>query len=199
MIAWMNLSILIFFSLLFMYLYVRSVSPAGRAMLIGPEAYPACGRERAIALFFELVITLNYVVYFFFPIASRLPRQFPWSWWMSIVIALAIGVPAVALMVRGMRDAGDETLRPKQEHVLLNGIYERIRHPQAMGEMFLWWVLAFLLNSPFLALISFIFIPIYLVMCWAEEQDLLLRYGEDYAVYCRKTGAFFPKKKSIST
>jgi methanethiol S-methyltransferase len=198
MIAWMNLMVLLFSSLLFLYFYVRSVSPAGRAMVIGPEAYVACGRERAIAIFFELVITLNYVVYFFFPLASRLPRTFPWSWWVSILIAVAIGVPALALMVRGMGDAGEEAIHPKEEQVLFGGIYERIRHPQAVGEVFLWWVLAFLLNSPFLALISFIFIPIFLVMCWAEEQDLLLRFGEEYAAYCRNTGAFFPKKRSSS-
>jgi protein-S-isoprenylcysteine O-methyltransferase Ste14 len=31
-------------------------------------------------------------------------------------------------------------------------------------------------------------------MCWAEEHDLFLRYGEAYAEYWHKTGAFFPNK-----
>jgi protein-S-isoprenylcysteine O-methyltransferase Ste14 len=34
-------------------------------------------------------------------------------------------------------------------------------------------------------------------VCYAEEQDLLLRYGDAYAEYCRRTGAFWPKKHSI--
>jgi methanethiol S-methyltransferase len=39
---------------------------------------------------------------------------------------------------------------------MYHGIYRRIRHPQAAGEVWFWWVFAFLLNSPFLALFSFI-------------------------------------------
>jgi protein-S-isoprenylcysteine O-methyltransferase Ste14 len=69
-----------------------------------------------------------------------------------------------------------------------------MRHPQAVGEVFLWWVMAFLANSPFLVIFSFVYIPIFVMMCWAEEQDLLLRYGEEYAAYCRRTGAFWPKR-----
>lgn len=196
MIAWLNLSCLLFSSLLFLYFYVRSVSPAGRRMVIGSGAYEVCGRERVVAFVFQLVVTLNYVLYRFFPIATRLPRQFPWSWGISIGIALTIGAPAVVLMVRGIRDAGEETFYPQEEQTLFGGIYQRIRHPQAVGEVLTFWVIAFLLHSPFLAIISFVFIPLYLVMCWAEEQDLLLRFGERYADYCRKTGAFFPKRQS---
>lgn len=153
-----------------------------------------CARDRVIAMFFELMTTVSYVVYYFYPLPLRLPRHFPWPWGISILIALAIGIPAVALMVKGMRDAGEEALRPKKDQVLFGGIYDRIRHPQAAGEVFLWWVIAFLLNSPFLVLFSFFYIPIFLIMSWAEEQDLLLRYGESYAAYCRKTGAFFPRR-----
>ncbi len=194
MIAWANFAVLVASSMLLLYFYVRSVSPAGRDLVVGPVAYEMCARDRVIAMLFELVTTVSYVVYYFYPLPTRLPRHFPWPWWLSILIALAIGIPAVALMVRGMRDAGEEALRPIQEQVLFGGIYTRIRHPQAAGEVFLWWVIAFLLNSPFLVLFSFFYIPIFLVMSWAEEQDLLLRYGESYAAYCRKTGAFFPRK-----
>jgi protein-S-isoprenylcysteine O-methyltransferase Ste14 len=44
-----------------------------------------------------------------------------------------------------------------------------------------------------LALFSFVYFPIFLIMCWAEERDLILRYGDAYIAYYRKTGAFFPK------
>ncbi len=111
------------------------------------------------------------------------------------MIALAIGIPAIALMIQGVRDAGEETLRPRKEQPLFGGIYEKIRHPQAVGEVFIWWVLAFILNSPFLALFSFFFIPIFLIICWVEEQDLLLRFGESYASYCQRTGAFWPRRQ----
>jgi protein-S-isoprenylcysteine O-methyltransferase Ste14 len=42
-----------------------------------------------------------------------------------------------------------------------------------------------------------VYFPIFLIMCWAEEHDLLLRYGEAYAEYWHKTGAFFPKKRGL--
>lgn len=194
MIAWTNFAILLSSSLFFLYFYVRSVSPAGRAFVIGPKAYEMCSRDRIVASGFELITVINYVIYFFFPLPMRLPRQFPWPWWVSILIAAAIGIPSIALMVVGLRDAGEEALRPKKEHTLFGGIYEKIRHPQAVGEVFVWWVIAFMLNSPFLVLFSFFYIPIFLILCWAEEQDLLLRYGESYAEYMQHTGAFIPKR-----
>ena len=195
-IAWINLGSLILASLLFLYYYMRSVSPATLEKIIGPEAYARCGRDRIIASVFEMVIGINYVIYFFHPLLVPLPDKFPWSWWISALIALTIAIPAMTLMVAGLKDAGEEALRPKKEHNMYGGIYTRIRHPQAAGEVFLWWVFAFLLNSPFLVLFSFIYLPIFIMLCFAEEQDLLWRYGDAYAEYCKRTGAFWPKRKS---
>jgi protein-S-isoprenylcysteine O-methyltransferase Ste14 len=110
------------------------------------------------------------------------------------LIAALVGAQSLALMGWGLKDAGEEAVQPKKEHAMYRGIYEKIRHPQALGEVFLWWVIAFLLNSPFLALFSFIFVPIFLIMCIAEENDLLLRFGDAYAEYARRTGAFVPKR-----
>ena len=84
---------------------------------------------------------------------------------------------------------------PKKDHILYGGIYEKIRHPQAVGEMPLWWVLSFLLNSPFLVLFSFVYISIWVLMCLAEEKDLIIRYGADYEEYKKRTGFIFPKKQ----
>lgn len=194
MIAWLNLVLLLLSSLLLLYFYVRSASPAGRARVIGPRAYEMAGRDRIIAGILEGIATAGYVLYFFYPLPAPLPRTFPWPWPVSILIAVLIAAPAGALMAVGIRDAGTETMRPSPEHQMYRGIYRRIRHPQAAGEVWLWWALAFLLNSPFLALFSFIYIPIFLVMCWAEEQDLLLRYEGAYAEYCRTTPSFWPRR-----
>lgn len=195
MIPWLNLALLLVASLLLLLFYVSSASPAGRARVEGPAAYAAAGRDRVIAGIFEGIAAAGYVIYFFHPLPAPLPRTFPWPWPVSILVALLIGVPAAALMVAGIRAAGAETMRPSPEHGLYGGIYRRIRHPQAAGEVWLWWAMAFLLNSPFLALFSFIYIPVFLVMCWAEEQDLLLRYGEPYARYLRATPAFWPRRR----
>jgi protein-S-isoprenylcysteine O-methyltransferase Ste14 len=194
MIAWLNFAVLIFASLLFLYFYVRSVSPATLEKVLGPDAYARCGRDRIIASGFELVILANYVIYYFYPLPTPLLEKFPWAWWVSALIAVVIAIPSGTLMGIGLKDAGEEALFPKKEHTLYSGIYTKIRHPQAVGEVCLWWVFAFLLNSPFLALFSFIYIPIFILMCFAEEQDLLWRYGEAYGGYCQHTGAFWPKR-----
>jgi protein-S-isoprenylcysteine O-methyltransferase Ste14 len=97
-------------------------------------------------------------------------------------------------MVIGMKDAGNETLEPKKEHTLFEGIYETVRHPQAIGEAVLWFPLALFLNSPFLALYSFVWIPVFYIMCVAEERDLVIRYGDPYIVYRDRVGFLIPKR-----
>lgn len=193
--AWINFSVMLVASLLFLVYYVRSAAPAGREKIIGSQSYRICFHERLVAGFMEFVITVNYILYRFFPLDTPLPEKFPWSWWISFAIALIIGIPATTLMIIGAVEAGEEAMRPKKEHTMYGGIYERIRHPQATGEVFLFLVIALMLNSPFLVVFSLIYFPLFLVLCYAEEQDLLLRYGDAYAEYCKRTGAFWPKKK----
>lgn len=195
MLAWLNFAVLLYASILFLLFYVRSASPAGRGKVIGPRAYRLCFYDRLVAGALEFVITLNFALYYFFPLPTPLPDRFPWAWWVSLLIALIIGVPATTLMMIGLRDAGEEAMRPKKEHSMYGGIYTRLRHPQAVGEVFLFPVMAILLHSPFLSLFSLIYFPIFVIMCYAEEQDLLLRYGDAYAEYCQNTGAFWPKKR----
>ncbi|RME46692.1 MAG: hypothetical protein D6791_07630 [Chloroflexi bacterium] len=194
MIAWTNFAVLIVSAVLCLYFYVKSAGPAALEQKIGPAAYPKCTRYRMLASIFMTIAGINYVVYYFYPLPIPLPRTFPWPWWVSALIAVVIAVPAGYLWVRGMKDAGEETMFVKKEHGLYGGIYEKIRHPQAVGELPYWWVIAFLLHSPFLVLFSFIWVPIFAIMCWAEEQDLVLRYGEAYEAYRQRTGAFIPKR-----
>jgi protein-S-isoprenylcysteine O-methyltransferase Ste14 len=194
MTGWINFAILLIATILFLVFYIRSVSPAGRSMLVGSQAFQLCFYDRLLAGTMEFVILVNFIFYHFYPLETPLPETFPWPWVASFLVALLIGIPALILMIIGMRDAGEETLRPKQEHTMYGGIYTKIRHPQATGEVFLFLVIALVLHSPFLALYSLIYFPIFLIICFSEEQDLLLRYGEIYAKYCQRTGAFWPRR-----
>jgi protein-S-isoprenylcysteine O-methyltransferase Ste14 len=196
MIAWINFAVLLASTILFTFFYVHSVSPAGREMVIGPRAYHLCFYDRLVAGTFEFIILANYVLYRFYPLETPLADQFLWSWWISPITAIIIGIPTLTLMVIGMLHAGEETMRPKKEHTMYGGIYTKMRHPQAVGEVFLFPVIAILLHSPFLTLFSLIYFPIFVIICLAEEQDLLLRYGDAYAEYCKHTGAFWPKGKT---
>lgn len=197
MIAWGNFAVLLFSTQLFLFFYVRSVSLAGQEKVVGPQAYPMYYYNRLVSGLFELIIAVNFVLYHFFPLPVPLPVEFPWPGWVSLIVAALIGIPATTLMVISLRDAGEEALRPKKEHTLYEGIFAKLRHPQAVGEVFLFPFVAILLHSPFLTLVSLIYFPIFIIMCYAEEQDLLLRYGETYAEYCRQTGAFWPKRDTL--
>jgi len=98
-------------------------------------------------------------------------------------------------MLKGVKDAGREALFPDKEHTLYSGIYQKIRHPQALGEVFIWWSVALILNSPFLFLYSIVWFPIFYWFCKAEEKDLIIRYGESYIDYKKRTGMFFPRRR----
>lgn len=189
--AWFNFFALLGFTFLTLIFYVRSVQPAALCRQMGGRAYSLCGWYRLLASVFMGCAAVCYIVTVIYPLP--LPQTFPWSWGWSAVMATVLAVPSLVLMARGVRDAGPETLFPHPEHDLYEGIYQKVRHPQAIGELALWWVIAFLLNSPFLVLYSFIWVPIFVRMCVAEEEDLLLRYGERYAAYQAQTGFWWPR------
>ncbi len=194
MIAWINLAVLILSALLLLYFYVRSAGPAALERRIGEIAYTRCTRYRLIASAFELIAVINYVVYFFYPLPVSLPRTFPWGWWVSVIVAVIIAIPSSYIMWRGLKDAGRESISPEKGHNLYGGIYRKTRHPQAAGELPLWWVIAFALNSPFLVIFSVIWIPVFYILCRAEERDLIIRYGEPYLEYRRSTGFLLPRR-----
>jgi protein-S-isoprenylcysteine O-methyltransferase Ste14 len=194
MIAWINFVVLIAMTLLTLVFYIKSVGPAALERKIGPAAYEKCGRYRLVAMIAMTVGMVNYVLYYFFPLPLPLPLIFPWSWGISVAIGVLIAIPSGYLLARGMKDAGEETMAPKKEHGLYGGIYEKIRHPQAW-EAVLWFTAAFLLNSPFLALYSFLWLIVEYVMVMAEERDLVIRFGQAYVDYRRRTGAFWPRRQ----
>jgi protein-S-isoprenylcysteine O-methyltransferase Ste14 len=185
---------LIVATILFLYFYIKSVSPAQLEKKIGEAAYPKCMRYRILSGVFEGVTIINYVIYFFFPLPIGLPLVLPLPWSVSVLIGVLVLIPSVILMAIGVKDAGQETLEPKKEHTLYGGIYETIRHPQAIGESFLWFPFAFFLNSPFLVLYSFIWFPVLYIMCLAEEKDLVIRYGQPYLDYRERVGFLIPKR-----
>jgi protein-S-isoprenylcysteine O-methyltransferase Ste14 len=194
MIAWLNFMAMLISTILFSYFYIKSVGPAALEKKIGKIAYPRCARYRLTVLVFETIICINYMVYFFYPLPVSLPRTFPWDWWISALIAILIVIPAGYLSGRGIKDAGKETIIPEKRHTLFRGIYRKIRHPQAVSGLAFWWVIALLLNSPFLTLFSFIWIPIFYLFCRAEEKDLIIRYGKKYLEYRKNTGFIIPKR-----
>ena len=175
--------------------YIKSVGPAALEQKIGLVAYARCAYYRITASIFEIIVIINYLIYFFLPLPLPIPRFFIWDYWISIIFSIAILIPSSYIMLKGLKDAGREALFPDKEHTLYEGIYEKIRHPQSLGEAFLWWSVALILNSPFLFLYSIVWFPLFYWFCKAEEKDLIIRYGEPYIDYKLRTGMFFPQRK----
>ena len=194
MIELINFILMLITALIVLITYIKSAGPAKLERKIGEKAYKICGRYRLLSGFFMFVHLGQYVIYYFYPLNIGIPQFFPWSLQISIIIAVVIAIPCGYIWFRGTKDAGEETITPKKEHTLYGGIYQKIRHPQAAGEVWYWFVFAFILNSPFLVAFSIIWIPIFILMCLSEEKDLVLRYGNDYLKYKEKTGFFIPKK-----
>ncbi len=195
MIEWINFIILVIATVFMTVFYIKSVGPAKLEKKIGEKAYKRCGNYRIIASVFELTIVVNYIFYFFLPLPIPFPKFFLWDYWISVVLSFIILIPCLYIMLRGVRDAGREALFPDKNHTLYGGIYQKIRHPQALGEVFVWWAVALLLNSPFLFLYSILWFPIFHWFCKEEEKDLEIRYGSSYLDYKKKTGMYLPKKR----
>ncbi|MFX1302589.1 MAG: methyltransferase family protein [Promethearchaeota archaeon] len=198
MFTWINLIVLFISTALMAFYYIKSVSPAKLEQKIGEIAYKTCGNYRIIASVFEVIVVFNYIIYFYLPLPILIPQFFIWDYWISVILSIVILIPSVYIMLKGVKDAGREALFPDKGHTLYGGIYEKIRHPQALGEVFIWWVVALLLNSPFLFLYSIVWFPLFYWFCKAEEKDLIIRYGKPYIDYKNRVGMFFPKKRKLN-
>ncbi|MBI4723171.1 MAG: isoprenylcysteine carboxylmethyltransferase family protein [Candidatus Stahlbacteria bacterium] len=73
-----------------------------------------------------------------------------------------------------------------------NGIYKYIRNPMYVGISFIIMGVGILLNSLGLLLGGVLWLLITIIQCEREEKELLLRFGNEYQTYKKKTPMFFP-------
>jgi len=152
-------------------------------------------RLRLIAGFFEIIIIIDLVLWIWFPI-PLINWRISNNYLIGFLIGILISIPGLIIMIKGMRDAGKETLQPSQETQMYGGIYNYIRHPQSLGEFPLFIAIAFMVNSWFLVILMSLFVIIYVpIMIHYEEQDLIRRFGEKYREYQKRTGVLLPRFK----
>ncbi|MBN2379578.1 hypothetical protein JXM67_07230 [candidate division WOR-3 bacterium] len=193
MFSWFNMGVLIAATVLFTYFYLVSVRVAKLEQKIGDRAYKVSTANRVVSAFSITLAAACYVCHFFFPLPIPVFDRFPWPYWISAIFGGILALPSLYFWIRGMIDAGKGTMVVEKEFKPYTGIYKRIRHPQAAGELLAWWVMAFFLHSPFLALYSIVWIPIFIWISLAEEKDLITRYGKTYTDYMKTTGFFTVK------
>lgn len=165
----------------------------------GEKAWEESARYRSFFGIFELGMIICIFLWIWFPI-PQLSWLINQNIFISIFIGICISIPSLLLLIKGMKDAGEESLHPSKETKMFGGIYRHIRHPQNLGEFSLFIVLAFCINSLFLVLwVTTNVIILILIVSYFEEKDLVERFGESYIKYKQTTGAFFPKiRKSLN-
>jgi protein-S-isoprenylcysteine O-methyltransferase Ste14 len=181
--------------MLFAYLTTISVMPVTLEESRGEKAWEECARLRTVSFVFAGIMILNTVLWVWFPVPEL-------GWVISsnplfgIMVGVIIGVPCIIIMSIALRDAGKEMHAPQKGIQLHGGIYRKMRHPGAVGEMPLYVVVALSVNSLFLTVWMTAFILIFTpIHIYYEEKDLMKRFGEVYAEYKRKTPAVFPGLK----
>ena len=195
-VAWLNLLSLHVSAFFLVYLGILSVMPVTRAERRGERAWKECKWLRSVAGLCEFVLIMNMILWIWFPVPN-LAWPFHPNPVVGKVIALAIAVPSSAILMKGMKDAGKETMQPSKTTKMFGGIYQHIRHPQTLGEMPLFIAVALFVNSLFLVLWATLFVVVGTpVLIHYEEKDLVKRFGDAYLEYRRRTDALVPKRKA---
>jgi protein-S-isoprenylcysteine O-methyltransferase Ste14 len=161
--------------------------------LIGPKALSKCNTYRIISSILQYIAIINYIFYYSNPLPLPLPKAFPWTRWISICIAAIIFIVSIWLMFSSVKSADKAKKEFKNKQYMPPGIFRYIRYPQTSGELLLWWAIAFFLNSPFLVLFSFLYIPIYLSISHTKDIEMLHRKGDTFVDYYNRTGGIFPR------
>jgi protein-S-isoprenylcysteine O-methyltransferase Ste14 len=194
-IAWLNLISLHLNASLFAYLTTLSVMPVTREEQRGEKAWEECARLRSISFVFAGIMILNTILWIWLPVPGIAWVINP-NPLLGRLIGIVIGVPCFIILMIAMRDAGKEMHAPQKGIQLHGGIYKKIRHPGAVGEMPLYVVIALFVNSLFLTIWMTVFILVFTpIHIYYEEKDLLKRFGDTYDEYRRMTPAVFPGLK----
>lgn len=182
------------------YLYIYSSMPETLSRKKGVSAYEKCKKYRSLA---SLPLCFGFLYYFCYnqemlqiEFEPWLPIYFPRPFmpFVSWAIALAFLVPGLFFFLKGRKQLGIESDNPKQYHRIVDtGVYKYIRHPQLLGEICFWYFISFFWASPLLVLTTtFFWLPCYLLWCYFEEKDLVLRLGKEYIDYKKRTKFIIP-------
>jgi len=144
------------------------------------------------------VMTVSYLVYLACCSVEGFRHAGAFSWTVS-GLGLLFYAGALALRERAMRDLGrffspDIEIR-KEHQVVREGLYRYMRHPllACMGWEIVGLGLVFnAYRSLFWVGLGF-YMPLLLIRKTLEERTLVQSLGEDYRIYQREVGAFWPR------
>ncbi|MFX0167858.1 MAG: isoprenylcysteine carboxylmethyltransferase family protein [Candidatus Hodarchaeota archaeon] len=118
--------------------------------------------------------------------------------WVGVILGFST-VPFLVWIHRTLGRFYAPELAIKKEHQLITtGPYSRIRHP--MYTVFILFTLSMVLvaSNLFVTIFGFLLIIMFYPNSKQEEQMLLNQFGDQYRVYQRQTGRFFPRIRAVS-
>jgi protein-S-isoprenylcysteine O-methyltransferase Ste14 len=152
----------------------------------------------AVASTFSLfILSVLYVLLAWLGLETAFPLglvQLPYDAGLQLV-GLAVFVIGSGLFIWSVLARGRYSVSwamPVDHKLITTGPYRYIRHPSYTGYFFM-FVGLFLTWFSLLAAIPLSGIPGYVRIAKREEEMLVLRFGNAYAEYQRKTGRFLPR------
>ena len=146
-------------------------------------------------IFLSLIPSIMWLV-------SGRPELFP-AETLRLVIGAILAIDGLAISVWSIvymrykgngnpMDAFGHEVAPRTKHLMTDGPYRLSRNPMLTGTfVYLIGICTWLWTWQALA-VFIIFVLIMLVQVRTEESRLRRDFGEEYEVYCRRTGRFLP-------
>jgi protein-S-isoprenylcysteine O-methyltransferase Ste14 len=118
----------------------------------------------------------------------------PFSWyqvisWILLMVSL---IPIIygVVMLRTVGKPTDEL--EATTRLVTNGIYRFIRHPLYASLLYLAWGIFFKSPSLLDGCLAFVATAFLYATARADENECLTKFGQDYAIYMKKTRMFIP-------
>jgi protein-S-isoprenylcysteine O-methyltransferase Ste14 len=116
-----------------------------------------------------------------------------WSRWAGAALGILVVPPLLFWTFHSLGKNLTDTVVTRREHTLVtDGPYRWVRHPFYIV-VFLWGLSLSLVTANWLlALLGVTAVTMLVIRTRVEEAKLADRFGDEYRVYARRTGRFFP-------
>jgi protein-S-isoprenylcysteine O-methyltransferase Ste14 len=117
-----------------------------------------------------------------------------WSRWAGAALGIFVVPPLLFWTFHSLGKNLTDTVVTRREHTLVtDGPYRWVRHPFYIV-VFLWGLSMSLLTANWLlALLGGAAVTMLVIRTRVEEAKLADRFGDEYRLYARRTGRFFPR------
>lgn len=145
------------YSLIILLYKKRRYSPIRKK--IGPAACKKCSNYRYTFISLPSTNFCHLCNYFFLPHSSTSSSKISCSLEILVSTAFLNGNSTCIHIIGLLKMLELRQCIHTKDNELFGGIYSKVRHPQAATLLHFGWITGLLLNSPFLVLLSFIWIP----------------------------------------